>query len=159
MDIKTLDIKTFDSYSDEERATLLMHWWYYYGKVIVNFDECMQFYDLVKKDSRFMMDVALCSFIDGKSSQYLIGAMRIGKVGEYLGTVKELTKLPSYKKTVSELEKPFLTEVVGTYNNPEPSIPFTIEDIVSQTVEQLANRNNKDNGVAYVKKDSTITTE
>ena len=154
-----MDIKTFDSYSDEERVTLLMHWWYYYGKVIINFGECMQFYDLVKKDSRFMMDVALCSYVDGKSSQYLIEAMRNGKVGEYLGTVKESTKLPSYKKTVSELEKPFLTEVVGTYNNPEPSIPFTIEDIVSQTVEQLANSNNKDNGVAYVKKDSTITTK
>lgn len=90
--------------------------------------------------------------------------MRIGKVDEYIGILRKLTELPSYKRAASKREKTFLREVVHTYNNPAPSSSSILKDIVSQTVEQLANSNNKDSnnkdsGVAYFKKDSTITTK
>lgn len=127
-----MEEKKFSLYKEEEREALLMHWWYYYGKLLVTMDETEQFYDLVKKNSLLMWNVAAVSYLSDLSSQPLINAMRSNRVSEYLKEVREFSSSEDYREISKKIEPAFLSMVVDSYNNPEPAIPFSKEEIVSQ---------------------------
>lgn len=127
-----MEEKKFNLYSEEEREALLMHWWYYYGKVLVTLSEVEQFYDLVKKDSMLMWNVAVTSYLCDLSSQPLISAMRSNHVNEYLEDVREFSSSGNYREISEKIEPKFLSMVVDSYNYPQAPIPFSKEEIVSQ---------------------------
>lgn len=135
-----MEKKSFALYTEEEREQLLMHWWCYYGKSIVSLAEVEQFRKLLRKDSMLIKDVAMLSYSIGISTELLIMAMRSGTLAEYLETVKEVTSSDEYKMIESFLESEFLNEIVTTYNNPQPAVPFSQEEIVSQVIELVRER-------------------
>lgn len=135
-----MEKKSFALYTEEEREQLLMHWWFYYGKSIVSLEEVEQFRKLVREDSMLMKDAAMVAYSIGISTELLIMSMRSGTLAEHLEAVKETTSSDEYKMIESFLESEFLNEIVTTYNNPQPAVPFSQEEIVSQMIELVRER-------------------
>lgn len=123
-----LDIKKFNEYTNDEQMEILFHWWHYYGKLPLSFPEMEKFKELLDRDIEFVKNAALIAWARESASQDLVRAMR----GDLEGYRKHIMKLASSKefKDVEELlESTFIEEVVRTYNNPEPSIPMSEEQL------------------------------
>lgn len=75
-------------------------------------DETEQFYDLVKKNSLLMWNVAAVSYLSDLSSQPLISAMRSNRVSEYLKEVREFSSSEDYREISKKIEPAFLSMVL-----------------------------------------------
>lgn len=139
-----MEKKDLELYTEEERQELLRHWWSYYGKMLITLEENDQFLKLVEKDSKMMMDAALVSYAGGVSSQFLILAMRNGALDSYLKMVSEIANSDTYKSDRKMIEASFIDLIVDSYNNPEPAVPFTLDQIVEQLIDIYASTNSED---------------
>lgn len=164
-----MEKKKFSEYSGEEKETLLMHWWHYYGKMLVTLAEIEKFNELVKEDSDLIKDVAMVSYILGYSSQGLIKAMRTNDLENYFEGIKKFVESSEYKAIKEEAEEMFFEQVVETYNNPEPSVKMSEEQIMEElgkivgedygdfrVVEVSLERNEKD---TVLDSDAVLTAE
>ena len=128
-----MEIKEWDLYTQEEKKTILNHWWHYYGKLLYSLDELERFNKLLDTNCDDVFTTAICSYTRGYSSQILISAMRQGKVDELFKVLPDtITDDELRNRAYKALCNEFLSEVVGTLNNPEPSIPMSDDEIISQ---------------------------
>lgn len=125
-----MEIKKFDEYTKEEQKELFNHWWHYYGKVAFTLAELEEFNKLVDEDPVFVKNAALLSFGNGSGPQDLAMVLREGMLDEFRAGVTEIVAMEQFKEIAEEVEEEFIKEVVRTYNNPEPSIPLTSEQII-----------------------------
>lgn len=124
-----MEIKKFDEYTKEEQKELFNHWWHYYGGTYL-FSELQTFDELIEEDIDFVKNVALLSFGNGSGPQDLAMVLRKGMLDEFRAGVAEIVAMEQFKEIAEEVEEEFIKEVVRTYNNPEPSIPLTSEQII-----------------------------
>ena len=128
-----MELKGWKEYTKEEKEKLLLHWWHYYGKMLIRPEEYEKYIELVNTRTDEIFNCALFSYARGFSSQVLLMAIRQGTVDELLSSLPETeTKDELYNKAVDALGYEFLDIVVGSYNNPEPDVPMSPEEIVSQ---------------------------
>ena len=123
-----LDVKRFNEYTKDEQMEIMFHWWHYYGKLPLTFDEMDKFKRLMDEDMEFVKNAALIAWARESASQDLVRAMR----GDLDGFKKQITELAASKefKDIEEfLESTFIEEVVRTYNNPEPAVAMSDEQI------------------------------
>ena len=134
---KNIEIKEWKEYTDEEKKELLNHWWHYYGKVVYTFDEWEKFNELVDKNSNKMMELAVAGFIYGITSQPLIAAMRKNQVDELLATLPNLNEIEDeeFIENYKEAKNLLISQLVGSYNQPEPDIPMNNEEVIEQVKE------------------------
>ncbi len=125
-----MELKQFSEYSKEEQVGLLRHWWFYYGKLLVNLTDIEAFDKLVQEDPEFVKNTAVVAFVNGQSSQALVGAVRTGRVEELRGIINNIVGSADYKKISGVVEADFMKEVVGTFNQPQPPVSMTEEQIV-----------------------------
>lgn len=124
-----MEVKKFHEYTKEEQNKLMMHWWHYYGKVPFTPEELNKFSEYVENDLNLMWKVAVVSYIRCEASQGLINAMRNGNVLEYFDLINVIVQTNKYKKLAESVEDGFIGMLVESYNNPEPDIPLTDEQI------------------------------
>ena len=126
-----MEIKKFNEYTEVEQKELLNHWWFYYGKQLISLDVVQKFNEILDDDPEFVKNAALIGYVKGQSSQDLIRAIRFDKVDEFKEAVDKIVSSEEFLVVEDDLENSFLEEVVGTYNNPQPSVPFDKEQIMS----------------------------
>ncbi len=129
-----MEIKEWNLYTKEEKKDILNHWWYYYGKLLITFDEIEEFNRLLDSNTEDIYVSALMGYVQGLSSQVLIAAMRQGRVEEYFKILPNVEDDEKLKEVFKAISKDFLNEVVGTLNNPEPSVPMSDEEIIKQLI-------------------------
>lgn len=131
---KLMEVKDWDDYSKEEQKELLQHWWYYYGKVLFTFAEWELFDQLVEKDSKQMLKLAVGSYTYGLSNQLLIAAMRKNKVNELMNSLPKVNETcdEKFRTIYTQVEKELISMLVSSYNDPKPNIPMESENIVNQ---------------------------
>ncbi|MBE6159119.1 MAG: hypothetical protein E7159_04780 [Firmicutes bacterium] len=139
-----MQLKKWRNYTKEEKKEILFHWWHYYGKLPYTIEELNYFNDLLDKDVDKMFICALCSDIEGYSSQMLIRYMRQDKVQEYLNTMPRFESVAE-QSILERLSDVYLQELVGTLNNPEPDVPLTEEEMINGIKEILRQRKNTNN--------------
>lgn len=127
-----MEKKKFSEYSQNEKEELLMHWWFYYGKMLVTSAESEEFNELVKKDSDLIKDAAMVAYILGESSQGIINAMRTNNLDNYFEDIRSYVTSVQYRVIVEAAEDMFFEQVVETYNNPEPSVKMSDEQIMEE---------------------------
>ena len=127
-----MEIKEWNLYTKEEKKEILRHWWYYYGKLLISFEEIEEFNKLLDTNIEDIYVAALMSYLEGLSSQVLIYAMREGRVEEFFKILPNFKDDEKLKDAFNAISRDFLNEVVGTLNNPEPSIPMSNEEIIRQ---------------------------
>ncbi len=127
-----MEIKEWAQYSREEKKTLLKHWWYYYGKLLITLEEQEIFEHLVEECPDCIMSIALFSYLQDKSSQNLIYAIRQNRVKELINLID--SSMESVKQDVgfSDIELQFISILVGSYNHPEPDVSMSEEEINRQ---------------------------
>lgn len=131
---ENLEIKKFSEYTSDEQMEILFHWWHYYGKLPLTFPEMEKFKELLDNDIEFVKNAALIAWARESASQDLVRAMRTNLEG-YRTHIMELASSKEFKDVEEILESTFIEEVVRTYNNPEPSIPMSEEQLLSGLVE------------------------
>ena len=131
-----LDVKRFDEYTKDEQMEIMFHWWHYYGKLPLSFAEMDKFKNLMEEDMEFVKNAALIAWARESASQDLVRAMRTDLNG-YKKHVKELASSKEFKDVEELLESTFVEEVVRTYNNPEPSIPMSEEQLLAGLAEMF----------------------
>ena len=135
-----MEKKKFDLYTEEEREQLLMHWWYYYGKIPYSMAEQEKFRGYVKKDSLLMKNIALLSYGFRFSSQLIIQAMRANIFDEMLPVLKETIESDEFKELETLLDDRFMDEIVGSFNNPEPSVSMSANQII-ESIKEIVGMN------------------
>lgn len=133
---ENLEIKRFSEYTKDEQMEIMFHWWHYYGKLPLSFDEMDKFKKLMDRDIEFVKNAALIAWARESASQDLVRAMRTD-LEWYRKHVMELASSKEFKDVEELLESTFIEEVVRTYNNPEPSVPMTEEQILSGLAEMF----------------------
>lgn len=127
---KTIDKKSWDCYTEEEKVDLLNHWWFYFGKMMFTMQEYSKFLKLIESTPDTVWDIAILSFSQNMTTQPLISAMRQNELAKLIisscAVVKKIKALSP--EGWSSLEDCLLDNLVPTYNDPEPSIPFTDEE-------------------------------
>lgn len=123
-----LDVKRFNEYTKDEQMEIMFHWWHYYGKLPLSFTEMDKFKNLMEEDMEFVKNAALIAWARESASQDLVRAMRTDLEG-YRKHVMELASSKEFKEVEELLENTFIEEVVRTYNNPEPSVPMSEEQL------------------------------
>lgn len=129
-DRKTIDKKPWNCYTAKEKVNLLNHWWSYFGKMMVTLAEYLDFLKLAESTPDTIWDIAILSFSQNMTTQPLISAMRQNELAKLItmscAAAKEIKALSP--EEWSNLEDCLLDNLVPTYNDPEPSIPFTDEE-------------------------------
>lgn len=133
-----LEIKKFSEYTKDEQMEIMFHWWHYYGKLPLSFDEMDKFKKLMDEDIEFVKNAALIAWARESASQDLVRAMR-GDLDGYKKQIRELASSKEFKDVEELLESTFIEEVVRTYNNPEPSIPMSDEQLRDGLAEIFGN--------------------
>ena len=136
-----MEKKLFDEYSLEEKESLLMHWWYYYGKLLVNLDEIERFHGMVLTDPHQIYKCAVVSYILGYSSQGIVEAMRSNEIDKYFENINSIWEKKEFEEIRLEVESAFVEEIVGTYNEPEANVPMSDEEIASQVISMVKDKN------------------
>lgn len=137
-----MEIKGFYEYTKEEQHELLNHWWHYYGKIPYTKEEKEKFQKLVDEDIEFVRKGALIAYCGGVSSQDMINAWRNDVFDKYRLAVESVFSNDSAKQYEEELEAEFIKELVETYNNPEPDVPLT-DDQIMEMIESIIGDNVK----------------
>lgn len=124
---KPIEKKRWECYTREEKHELLNHWWYYFGKMLVTREEYMEFVKLAESNPDTVWSIAVLCFGQGLTSQPLIFAMRHGRLEEFISVSCDLSKRLSTARDPywRFLEDGLLDNLVPTYNNPEPDVPFS----------------------------------
>jgi hypothetical protein len=126
-----MELKKFNDYTKDEQKKLLLHWWHYFGKVLYSLDELNQFNSMIDKNSNEVMMMAVLAYIYKQTSQPIIASMREGKIEEFRAILPILDEEPKeIKEYFEKQELNLLTQIVKTYNNPEPDVPFGNTPIV-----------------------------
>lgn len=136
---KIIEIKNWNDYSFEEKNKLLQHWWHYYGKMMYTLQEWEEFNKLVEKDADRMFIFAIGSYIMGTSSQPLICAMRQRNVDEVIASLPEKKELED-NEMYFKIENSLISQLVKSYNDPQPVVPMKNEDIKEQMEDLLKRR-------------------
>lgn len=139
-----MEIKKWNDYNPEEKIKLLQHWWYYYGKVLITLAEWQHFSQLVKKDSNSIFLIAVTSYISGKGSQYLVLAIRDNRVNELITALQKVEETADehFKTEYTRAENSFISMLVGSYNNPKPSVPME-PSVMAEQFEEIVKRKKK----------------
>lgn len=144
-----MEIKKFSEYSKEEQKELLYHWWHYYGKIPYTTDELERFNKMLDEDIDFVRKSALIAYTGGVSSQDMIKAWRDGVFDEYRKSVEEFVLTDSFKRYEVEIESDFVSDLVNSYNNPEPDIPLSADQII-EMIESIVGSSAKDDTIIIV---------
>ena len=89
-----------------------------------------------------MMDLAVAGFIYGVTIQPLIAAMRKNQVDELLPTLPNLNEIED-KEFIENYERAknlLISQLVRSYNQPEPDIPMNNEDVIGQVKEIIKSK-------------------
>ena len=133
--MRSIVLKNWDSYSIEEKVSLLMHWFYYYGKRLFTLEELKDYQNLCMVDPDRMFKVAVTDFIvDGSGPVTVLEAMRQNMLDE-LFKIIEMPETEDIKDTYEAYGQVLNEELVKTYNFPQQSIPMTEEEIFEQITE------------------------
>ena len=131
-----MKMNEFKNYTPEEKKSLLLHWWHYYGKGIYTLAEIEQFEKMIDENYDQVWGLAIAGFIHELTSQPILFAMREDKVADLLATLPVIEEQSDeFKEAYAKAEKALLTQIVQTYNNPEPSVPMDIAIVVNEPVE------------------------
>lgn len=131
-----MELKKFNEYTPAEQKRLLLHWWQYYGKLIYTPDELDLFSHMIDENSEQVMDLAVVSYINELSNQPIIMAMRNNCLEELKKTLPSVEKLNDELKVLYEQEKNnLIAKLVKTYNDPEPDVPMSLEEIITQILK------------------------
>ena len=131
-----MEIKRFNEYTKDEQVELLNHWWNYYGKTPYNITELEQFNKLLEEDIEFVRKCALVAYTGGVASQDIINAWRNGVFPKYQASINKFTASDAFKENEEEIEEDFIAEMVKSYNDPEPDVPFAADQIM-ECIESL----------------------
>ena len=126
-----MEIKDWNEYTKEEQESLLMHYWSYYGSEIHTFDEVMKYNDLVKSNPKQIFDfVMFCMANDKNAQSLLVNAMRLGNIDDLIKSLVDC--IPEDSEDYLNKSRYSISILVQSYNNPQPSIPFSQEELVKQ---------------------------
>lgn len=146
-----MEKKRIDLYTEEERQKLLRHWWNYCSKMVTTPEENKQFLELVKKDSRKAMDVALVSYAGGPGGQLLILAARDNILDSYLRMISEIAS--SINKSDRKMaEASFIDMMVDSYNKLERIITKILETLPCSSINKIFRQQ-----IAQLYSDSLLT--
>lgn len=139
-----MEVKKFSEYSEEEKSQLLNHLWHYYGKHVYSLEDLTNYNQIVKSNSDKLFDLAVFTSFSGFNFQTIVlTAMR----GNNLHTL--FSKLPTFEEGTPEKREhdlfasKLLCEVVSNYNNPEPDVPMSDEEIKEQVARLVKTNKNK----------------
>ena len=124
-------IKKFDEYNHEELIEFFNHWWHYYGKTPYTQAELERFNSLLEEDMDFVKKCALIAYAGGVGSKDMIDAWRGGHFDRYRMAVENTFAREEVRFFIDELESSFIKEVVNSYNNPEPDVSLSFEQIMN----------------------------
>ncbi len=127
-----MKLKKWNQYSDQEKYELLFHWWFYYGKMVITQEENEAFQELAKRFPDQIMNFATLSYVQGKSSQPLIQMMRENQLENVLSVATMSMENFQQNATFCRAREGLLSNLVQTYNHPEPSVPMSKAEIDQQ---------------------------
>lgn len=133
-----MELKPWKSYSEKEKKSLLMHAFRYYGKSIFNLAELEEFEKLCSKriDDVFL-SVVIGFMINAGGPTMILYAIRSNQAENLLNNYAKLPE--DAKKQVEVASGEVLSDFVRTYNNPEPDIPLSPEQI-AEGINNIKNR-------------------
>lgn len=138
-----MEVKKFCEYSEEEKKELLNHLWHYYGKHIYTLEDLINYNRFVKSNSDQLFDLAVTTYFSGLNFQTtVLTAMRNNKLHELFNRMPIFEKGSLEERKHEVIALKLLSEVVSTYNRPEPSVPMSEEQIKEQ-VTRLVKTNKK----------------
>ena len=128
-----MEVKEWNNYTKEEKRALLNHWWYYYGKEIYTFDELEAFNKMIDQRDDEILELAVLSYTRNLSNQVLLYAMRLGQTKELFSSLPDTdTDNEQFNIAYKAICADFLGLIVKSYNEPEPDVPMSEEDIINQ---------------------------
>lgn len=130
-----MEIKLYRDYTKKEKSNLLYHWFNYYGKKDYTFGELDKFMQIVEEKTDGMFELAVILHSNGKGSTPILDAICNENLDELEKLIVDFKKIP--KKEQDDQIKLFILEIVNTYNNPEPSVPFSEGELEKQINEAL----------------------
>ena len=138
-------LKEWNEYSPEEKVTLLNHHYYYYGKSMVTLDEIEKLRYLIQHNPDLLWRLAVISHITRINAQTaVVRSLRANAFEELCANISdESTFTDEEKEDYALYGGDLLRQTVETFNNPQPAIPMTVEQIVSGAIETLGS-NHKD---------------
>ena len=138
-----MEVKKFSEYSEEEKRELLNHLWHYYGKHIYTFEDLTNYNRFVKSNSNQLFDLAVFTSFGGLNFQTtVLMAMRKNSLHELFNRIPKFEKGSLEERKHEAIALKLLSEIVSTYNRPEPSVPMSEEQIKEQ-VTRLVKTNKK----------------
>lgn len=133
-----MELKKWVDYSLIEKENLLGHLFNYYGKSLFNLKELEMYTYLSGMIPDTLFKIFLRSHLNGLNGQTLILEVLREEKGVQSTLLKE--KANDYDtKDIEEYEGEFLAEVVKTFNNPQPAIPLSNEEIDQQLAKMFGN--------------------
>lgn len=140
---RKLDVKSWNEYTKEEKIILMRHWWHYYGKMVFTLAEYEQFNELLESKCDLIYAIAVLGYTNNISSQTLINAMRNDELPQFFNVISNVIESDdeNVKTIFGVASASFISEIVTTYNNPQPSVPMSSEELVSQIEMAVAPHN------------------
>ena len=140
---RKLDVKSWNEYTKEEKIILMRHWWNYYGKMVFTLAEYEQFNELLESKCDLIYAIAVLGYTNNISSQTLINAMRNDELPQFFNVISNVIESDdeNVKTIFGVASASFISEIVTTYNNPQPSVPMSSEELVSQIEMAVAPHN------------------
>lgn len=132
-----IDLKRWEEYTESEKVELLAHWWYYFGKMIITVEELALWHSFINETPDCAWNMAVLNFTQNLTSQPIIASMRQGRFKKFSSVASAAAR--NIKMAARELwddaEQVLLLNVVSTYNDPEPAVPFSDEKKMRQVSE------------------------
>ncbi len=122
--------------SEIEKKNLLMHWFHYYGKMVYTLGEMERYGELLESNLCDVENTAVVSYLNNEGPTVLLLSIRSKKEAELFESVEACLKPFSDKQLekFGEVKEQFYTEVYKTFMNPEPNVPMSPEEMVTQVV-------------------------
>lgn len=133
-----MEMKKWQSYTAEEKTALLNHWWYYFGKLMILHKEQEEWENISSRTPDTAWNMAVLNYTQRMTSQPIVMAMRNGALNQLMDMANKVASESKKKSPAvwAQAENGLLSNIVSTYNKPEPPVPFTDEEKIRQ-VEQL----------------------
>lgn len=129
-----MEIKRLKEYTDDELKELLFFWFKYYMKKVFNFDELEKFNMMIDENPRAMFNMAIMLYNKRLGPTTVLEGIR-GDMKTIEDILKEQKTIP--KEVMNKATTNFIKEVVTSYNNPEPDVPLSESDMLSQILEMI----------------------
>lgn len=131
-----MELKKWVDYSLSEKQVLLDHLFTYYGKSLYNLEELETYSHLTSMIPDTLFNIFVYSYLTGVNGQTVV--LEVLRNENELQETLLKEKAGDYDATdISDYENEFLAEIIKTYNNPEPVVPLSDEEIKRQLAKMF----------------------